>query len=181
MNYKEQIAAIKAQYNMPFERRQKAVEILTRLEEQEQMPQEEIMTYAAKIHPLIRGTKKFVSLSVANRNKPLFWARPAKIHNESFSFSTSLPFMKATGLTEVGRITTYHRYGGHYGCLRPSVDEAIIQCPKKWLDKVCAFEFRMMSDQFNLIYDYMLDRHVLTTVYYAGTLPDEVANLPIEW
>lgn len=145
------------------------------------MSQEEILAYARKIRPLVRGTKKDALLRLYNQKKQLYWAKPAKISTESFTFRADSALMKAHGLTEIGRIATYHRYGEYYGFLRPSVDEAIVQCPKEWLDKVCAFEFQIDSNQIADVYNIALDRHVLRTIYYTGTLPEEIAGLPVEW
>ena len=156
-------------------------EIRARLAEQEKMPKKEIMAYAHKIRPLVRGTEKDALLAPYNQTKPLYWAKPARISTQSFTFRADSALMRAEGLTEIGRITTYHRYGGFYGCLRPSVDEAIVQCPKEWLDKVCAFEIQTDSLNFNEVYSPALDRHVLRTIYYTGTLPEEIANLPVKW
>ena len=145
------------------------------------MPKEEIMAYARKIRPLVRGTLDNAMLMPENQDKPLYWAKPARIRTESFTFRADAALMKAEGLQEIGRIITYHRYGGYRKYLRPSADEAIYQCPKEWLDKVCAFEIQIDSNRMEDIYDSRLDCHVLRTVYYTGTLPEEIANLPVEW
>lgn len=146
------------------------------------MSGEEILAYAKKIRPLVRGKKPINSfLSPENRINPLYWAKAECIASESFTFSAGEALMPAQGLVEVGRITTWHRYGGHRAFLRPSVDEAIVQCPKEWLDKVIAFEFQTDSLDFEKVYNSALDRHVLTTIYYTGTLPEEIAKLPVKW
>lgn len=181
MKNEDRIAQIRAQINMPKDVREKAIAILTRLDEQEKMAKSTILEYARHIRPLIRGTEERVALAPQYKNKELFWARPTKIATESFTFNHKTGLMKAEGLTEIGRITTYHNYGGYSAFLRPSTHEAIGQCPKEWLDKVVAFEFQTDSDKFEDVYDYMLDRHVLTTIYYTGTLPEEIHNLPVEW
>lgn len=154
--------------------------ILARLEEQEKMPKEEILRYAKKIRPLVRGNKGEY-LDIEHRNDPLYWANAQNIATKSFTYSQDNAIKVAEGLKEVGRINTYHRYGGFYGILRPSVDEAIVQCPKEWLDKVTAFEVQADSLSFSEVYSTKLDRHVLRTIYYTGLIPEDIVNLPVEW
>ena len=59
--------------------------------------------------------------------------------------------------------------------LRPTIADAIIQCPKDILDQVVAFEFVAPSRDTKDYYDKVLGMHVLTTVYYAGVVPQEIA------
>lgn len=180
MDIKEQIAFLREHKYLPQKQLQQTIAVLEKLYEQEQaLSQTEVMAYAAKIRPLIRGSEKHVSILI--KNAELFWAQNAPIHTESFSYNHKTPLQKAEGLTEIGRITTYHRYGGYCAFLRPSVDEAIYQCPKEWRDKICAFEYHAASDRLADIYNSKLDRHVLTTIYYAGKIPASVAALPIKW
>ena len=203
MKIKEQVAWIKKLSRISEPRMSMIIGILENLERQEEaMSQEEILVRAAKIRPLMRGTDEYVGMwpdspeiefilgqtgyrrhrrALRENSAQLYWAGNVPIHSQSFSYSSHTPQGKAEGLREIGRITTYHRYGGYYGCLRPSTDEAIIQCPKEWLDKVCAFEFIAASDKFNELYDGDLDRHVLTTVYYAGEVPAAIMDQPVSW
>lgn len=180
MKTKEQIDWIKQRGT----KRQKEL-LLPTLEklytQEEAMSKEEILDYAKKIKPVMRGTKKYVALSPEDENKQLFWIPAFPISTQSFSFLSSCPLKPAVGLKEICRITTYHRYGGYRAFLRPSTDEAIIQCPKEILDKVCAFEFQTKTMEYSKIYHAGLDRHILTTVYYEGSLPEDIAAQNVSW
>ncbi len=156
--------------------------ILEKLYSQEKaMSKEEIMAYAKKIKPLMRGSEKYVRLAPSTKEQKLFWLPSCPISTDSFAYSCHQPLKPAEGLKEIGRITTYHRYGGYYGFLRPSTDEAIIQCPKEILDKVCAFEFQTDTLDFPKVYHAGLDRHILTTIYYEGKLPEDIAAQEVSW
>lgn len=138
------------------------------------MPKEEILRYAKKIRPLVRGDKGDV-LNPKNRNEPLWWAASPHSHIHGFT-EDGTALKKAEGLTEFGRIITEHGIGEKYSLLEfisPRVDEAIKRCPKQWLDKVTAFEVQVVSEVVNC--------HVLTTIYYTGEVPEDIANLPVEW
>ena len=65
--------------------------------------------------------------------------------------------------------------------LKPSVDDAILQCPKNILDKVCAFEFVVSSFNVANTIDPDLEMHRLVTVYYTGKLPDDIAKQKVQW
>ncbi len=181
MTTKEQIDYLNqsAGKRLALKRCEEAIGILTKLEEQEKMPQEEILRLAKKIRPLVRVGK--TTSVFQNQIKPLFWAEAPHIATKSFTFNSGRGIKIATGIHEIARITTYHRYGGFRVFLRPSVDEAIIQCPKELLDKVVGFEFQTDTLKASAVYDRFLDRHVLRTVYYTGELPEDIANLPVEW
>lgn len=177
--------------------------ILERLSAQEKRyTKEEILALAKRIRPVLRGTKHYVGIfpagselySVLHETKAmqhlkemaetggkLFFVESHYVATRSFSFDEHYPLLEAPALTEVARITTYHKYGGYYGCLRPSIDEAIYQCPPELLDKVTAFELIAKSELFRDIYDQDLDRHVLTTIYYTGEIPEEITNLSLVW
>ncbi len=144
------------------------------------MSQEEIMAYAKKIKPIARGIDINNLDTTSTDDLPAFWVESKRIHGEGFSFGYE-PIAPASGLKEIARVTTYHSYGGYYGCLRPSVDECIVQCPKDILDKVCAFQVYHPTLLFRECYNTELDRHILTTIYYTGTLPEDIASKPVEW
>ncbi|MFV0626450.1 MAG: hypothetical protein ACK5N8_03770 [Alphaproteobacteria bacterium] len=145
-------------------------QILEELEAKKKlMSPSEILEYAKKIKPLRK-----------NENGELFWLQNTAISTASCFYNNEL-IQKAEGLIEVARIKSYHTYGGHYGFLRPSADEAIWQCPKEILDKVCAFEFYTPSFELADIFDANLDRHVLTTIYYQGTVPQNLLDEPVKW
>lgn len=160
----------------------KLIAILEKLLKQEDsMTRKEILDYAKKIKPVMRGTAEYVALSPEIEKENLFWIPAYPIHHQSFSYVCHHPLKKAEGLKEIARLTTYHTYGGYHGFLRPSTDEAIIQCPKEILDKVCAFEFQTDTLDIRKIYHAGLDRHILTTIYYEGTLPEDIAAQDVSW
>ncbi len=181
MNIQECIENVRRQIYISSERRQQAIDVLLRLERQEQMTKEEAFAYAKKIRPLVRGTKKDATLKPNNLTGKLFWANAPYIASESFTSSENNAIRKARGLKEVGRITTYHQYDLSFAHLCPNIFEAITQCPKQWLDKVVAFEFQVDTYDYSHIYDELVDRNVLRTIYYTGTLPEDIANLPLKW
>ena len=148
--------------------------ILVKLEQQERaLTQSQIMQYAQRIRPVMRG----FDLQHPD-DDGLYWVEPCKIHSESCFFNRK-EIRKAENLQQLAIVPTYHDYGGYYGFLRPSVDEAIVQCPTEILDKVCAFEFVKANDA--AIFIRKLNKDVLQTVYYGGTLPDDLAAQPLEW
>lgn len=152
-----------------------ALRVLNMLEKQEQeMPKEQVMAYASRMWPVIREYDK------TREENVFYWIKPQRIHNESCLFVREKVY-RAEGLQEIARIESYHRYGGCPVFLRPSVDEAILQCPRGLLDQVCAFEFVSKSDEIKKVYDKWLDRHILQTIYYAGKLPEDLAQRPVLW
>ena len=151
------------------------------LKQEECMTRKDILAYAEKIKPVMRGSKDYIGISPYMDGKELFWIPSYPIHHQSFCYICHHPLKKAEGLKELARITTYHNYGGFHGLLRPSTDEAIIQCPKEILDKVCAFEFQTDTLDMRKVYHAGLDRHILTTVYYEGTLPKDIAAQFVSW
>ena len=210
-DYDEQIRWRTKYFSGSKEQQQKALAILKQLKEQElAMSQAEIMAYAQKIRPLVRGSEFYVGVYaddldncrnnaniltdgeyklrllkhiqyVKEHGTALFWAKNVPICTDSFSYSNIEPFMPAVGLTEVAQLKTYHRYGGYWGCLRPSADECIYQCPKDILDKVCAFEVRSAYPADVNPYNNAIDRHELVTIYYSGDVPQEVLAQEIKW
>lgn len=149
--------------------------IVVKLEQQEQnFTREQIMQYAQRIRPVMRGR----DLHHPN-DDGLYWVEPCKIHGESCFFNRQ-EIRKAENLQQLATVTTYHDYGGYYGFLRPSVDEAIMQCPTEILDKVCAFEF-VKNNNDATIFNNKINKDVLQTIYYGGTLPDDLAAQPLEW
>ena len=210
-DYDEQIRWRTKYFSGTKEQQQKALTILKQLKKQElAMSQDEIMAYARKIRPVVRGSELYVGVyaddldycqgnanilqdgefklrllrhiqCVKEHGITLFWAKNVPIHSESFTYSNNEPFMPAFGLTEVAQVKTYHRYGGYWGCLRPSVDECIYQCPKDILDKVCAVEVRSAYPVDVNPYYNAVDRHELITIYYSGNIPQEVSAQEIKW
>lgn len=134
------------------------------------MSREDIIRYAGKIKPVMMKDGK------------LWWIESKKIHGESCTYDpTYLEEVKSI-LVPLRTIETYHKYGGYYAFLRPSVDEAIFQCPKDILEEVTAFEFIIPENLMTeAIYNSKLDRHVLQTRYYTGIVPEEVLKRDIEW
>ena len=163
---------------------------------------DEILALAKRIRPVMRGSEHFVGIypstkelinvldkDVASKHfaemsktgGKLFFIEAPYVASRSFAFENHRPMVEATKLKEVTRVTTYHRYGGYPGFLRPSIDEAIYQCPPEILDKVTAFEFVAKSERIRDIFDDYLDRHILTTIYYTGEIPQEIANIRLRW
>ena len=127
------------------------------------MTKEEIMEAAKRMCP------------VKHKKGVLWWIRRLKIHNQSCTFEPKY-ICKAEGLTPIKTIKTYHKCG-YYGLLKPSVDEAIYQCPKDIIDNVVAFEFIIPENPtLGEVYDMKLNRHVIQTTYYTGTLSPKVGK-----
>lgn len=181
MKYEDKIFWLRECSRLPQEKIEKYVAILDKLEQQKQaMSQEQIMAYAAKIRPVLFGSSGEVGICPKENDKELYWLKSTPIATTSCTFKPEV-IAKAEGLKEIGRIVSYHSYGGYYGFLRPSADEAIYQCPKEILDKACAFAFMTPTTEIRDIYNSNLDLHKLTTVYFEGTVPPEIANDPIKW
>lgn len=181
----------------------KKTELLEQLQAQEsRLTKDEILTLAKRIRPVMRGSEHFVGIfpngselhnylheskaflhlqEMAKTGGKLYFVEAPYVATRSFTYDEHHPLLEATGLTEITRKTTYHRYGGYPGFLRPSIDEAIYQCPPEIIDKVTAFEFVANSERIRDVYDEYLDRHVLTTIYYTGEIPEEIANLSLAW
>jgi hypothetical protein len=70
----------------------------------------------------------------------LYWIEPCEIHGESCTYGAKYIRPVNETLNFVTEVKTYHKYGGYYGFIRPSMDEAIYQCPKDILDDVVAVD-----------------------------------------
>lgn len=102
----------------------------------------------------------------------MFWVDGGRIHTQSYTWN--LKRLKPTGfLRELGRVKTYHS-SGHPLLFKPSVDECIYQCP---YPEATAFQVVLYEAHYN----YELDRHEAETIYYAGTIPEDIKNREIEW
>lgn len=130
------------------------------------MSKEEIMTYAKTMRPVFQ-------------NGELYWLKSCHIASESCFYRREFLY-PAIGLQEIARITTYHSYS-YLGCLCPSADEAIWQCPKEILGKACAFTTFTENLNINVCLNNIIDRHVCTTIYYSGILPEEISAPEIKW
>lgn len=127
------------------------------------MSQEEIMERAKTLRPVAEFKDK---------GHLLCWVDGMKIHKQSYTWL--LNPLKPTGyLRELGRITTYHKCG-HPSLFKPSVDECVYQCP---YPEATAFQIIKGSGTYN----YDLDRHQATTIYYAAEIPEDILNREIEW
>ncbi len=161
-----------------------AEEILKNLDKKRGlMKKEDIMSYAQKIRLLLRGDKDEVCFSNDNRRRALYWSKGGAISTECTARDYQQPLMKASKLKKLGTITTYHSYGLSINDVAPSIDEAIWQCPKDWLDRVVGFEFsyKNSNPRIEACYNPDLDLHVLETTYYEGELPKKVADEPLTW
>lgn len=142
----------------------------------------QLMEYAKNIKPVLRGDRMQVELKERYpEGSELFFVPSFPIHTQSVVFTPHFPFMKAEELVEIARVKTYHRCGKCSGVFKPTIEDAIVQCPKKILDQVVAFEFVVPTLPAWRFYKPDLDRHVITTVYYTGTLPKEVSNQEVKW
>ena len=131
------------------------------------MSQEDIMKHAAHMCPIMRNSSD---------GNILYWIEPCEIHGESCTYGAKYIRPVKETLNFVTEVKTYHKYGGYYGFIRPSMDEAIYQCPKDILDDVVAVEF-VIPENVTLyeVYDSDLDRHHLAVRYYTGCkLPDDL-------
>ncbi len=179
METKEQIRLLKMLH--PKEDWLKAtIEKLQAIQKQEEaLSNDEVLKLAKNIKPVMRGGKNYVAIG-NDATAPLYWVEARNIAGNSF-VSTTTPLKEAEGLLEIARITTYHRYGNYYGRINPSLEECIRQCPPEIRDKVCAVEIVADPSDIINIYDCRLDRHILTTIYYMGELPDDIAKQKVKW
>ena len=82
-------------------------------------------------------------------------------------------------IKEVGRFICYHRYGGYWQFVRPSVDEVLEQIPEEFLQQeVDAFEVCFASDSIATVFAPNINRHVSMVILYkcANGLPEQVKN-----
>ena len=179
MKIKDQIRLLKMLH--PKEDWLKAViERLKTLQAQEEaLSKGEILELAKRIKPVMRGNKNYVAI-YPEQIAPLYWLDHCSVATNSFS-NTAKPIREAVGLQEIARIVTYHRYGNYYGFLNPSLEECIQQCPPEIIDKVCAVEILGNPSDIINIYDCRMDRHILTTIYYTGELPEDIAAQKVKW
>ena len=161
---------------------QNKIEILKELyKKRTLMSDDEILTKAHHIHLVMRGNGQEVWISTKNTDNFLFFVSGDRVSTASSSFQAR-PLIEASNLKPLGSITTYHSYGGYRAFLRPSIDEAIWQCPLEWLDKATAFEFSFQrTDKLLEVYDGDLDLHVLKTTYYQGEIPEIVKKKIYYW
>ena len=131
------------------------------------MSQADIMKHAAHMCPVMRNPED---------GNILYWIEPCEIHGQSCTYGAIFIRPVKEHLNFVTEVRTYHKYGGYYGFIRPSMDEAIFQCPKDILDDVVAVEFVIPEDKsIYEIYIDELDRHKLAVRYYTGCeLPDDL-------
>ena len=196
MNYSEKIAAARRYPFATVDVREKKIEVLKKLQKLEKSwPKEKLLTYAQKIHPLLRGSEIYCSFFendetarillgeehfrqhqrlIKRYGKLLFWMKPVPLYCPLIVQEKIL--QEAKGLVELKRVTTYHDSDMFPALLRPTIADAIIQCPKDILEQVVAFEFVAPSSHAKDYYDEVLGMHVLTTVYYAGVVPQEIAE-----
>ncbi len=196
MNYSEKIAAARRYPYAAIEVRKKKVEILKSLQKLEKSwSKEKLLAYAQKIHPLLRGSEIYCSFFdddetarillgeehfrqhqrlIKRYGKLLFWMKQVPLYCPLIVQEKIL--QEASGLVELRRVTTYYNSDYSPAVLRPTIADAIIQCPKDILDQVVAFEFVAPSRDTKDYYDKVLGMHVLTTVYYAGVVPQEIAE-----
>lgn len=100
-----------------------------------------------------------------------YWVDGCKIH--SVSYTWDMKRLKPTAyLTELGRITTYHTGSPFF--FKPSVEEMVVQCP---YPEATAFMYVKGSCD----YDNHLSIWTAETIYYTGSMPEDIKNREIEW
>ncbi len=196
MNYSEKIAAVRRYPYAAMEVREKKIELLKNLQKlAKSWSNEKLLAYARKMHPLLRGSEIYCSFfdddKLANYllgeehfrrhqrlikryGKLLFWMKQVPLYCPLSEGQKIL--QEASGLVELRRVTTYYDSDYSPAVLRPTIADAIIQCPKDILKQVVAFEFVAPSSNAKDCYDEVLGMHVLTTVYYTGVVPQEIAE-----
>ena len=102
------------------------------------MSREDIIKYAGRIKPVMIKDGK------------LWWIESKKIHGESCTYDPAYLEEVKSVLVPLRTIETYHKYGGYYAFLRPSVDEAIFQCPKDILEEVIYTICLSAYDNYNV-------------------------------
>lgn len=177
MNYDVQLMFLDMK-NISKKRYEQCRQILMSLQEQENaMSEEEIIAYAKKIKPVLRGFDRLIGFGSSFADGDLYWVGYFKLlHNYRYSYNGH-PFAKAEGLEEIGRIKTYHQYHD----FQSYVKEVLWQCPKEILDKACAFEIVVPGYEVEEQYDKDVGLFCYTTVFYEGKIPSALANEEIRW
>src|SRR5688572_19867951 len=93
----------------------------------QEMSEQRILEVAMQIKPV-----------VTFKEEGSCYIKSADPFSESYLWDPQ-PTGRATGLSVLCDITTYHPYG-YYGFFRPSIAQVILQLPSQHLDKVVAFE-----------------------------------------
>lgn len=125
------------------------------------MTKEEIIELARTLRPVAE---------FKNIGGMMFWVDGGRIHTQSYIWD--LKRLKPTGyLRELGRVLTFHNSSSFF--FKPSVDECVCQCP---YPEATAFRVMPYSE-----YNHDLNRFEAETIYYAGTMPDDIKNREIEW
>lgn len=126
------------------------------------MTKEEIMERARTLRPVGEFKEK---------GYMRFWLEADHIATIAYLWNKK-PLRPTGYLKELGRVTTYHTYG-HPSLFKPSANECIYQCP---YPEATAF---MIVGGAGI--DNELERHVATTVYFSGDIPEDIVNRKIEW
>ena len=95
--------------------------------ETQEMSEQRILELAKQIKPI-----------VTFKEEGSCYVRPVDPFSESYLWDPR-PADRATGLSVLCDITTYHPYG-YYGSFKPSIAQVILQVPSEHLDRVVAFE-----------------------------------------
>ena len=127
--------------------------------------------------PKVQGMSQQRIRELARQIKPVVtfkeedscYIKPVDPFSESYLWDPQ-PTDRATGLSVLCDITTYHPYG-YYGSFKPSIAQVILQIPPEHLDKVIAFEIVKHPetaddlDSVNEIFNF--GYHVATTRLYV--------------
>lgn len=158
---------------------------LLKLETMEKnLPKEKALEMAKRIRPVMTQNECGcieLLMEGACPDGVKHWVEGNKIYNQSYVFSDfRLLYGRAENLKKIATIKTYHKLG-FCGLLKPSAYEVLYQIPKRYRNKVVAFELYAPADTMEKLYDADLKRHVLTCVLYSGTIPQSVAEKEVIW
>lgn len=152
---------------------------------------EELKRRAFRIKPLIRVIGKNIAplgTTSEDTDSRLLYIKPFNIHASytyCFKHQRDTVFdddgkeLPVQIIKEVGRFICYHRYGGYWQFVRPSVDEVLEQIPEEFLQQeVDAFEVCFASASLATVFAPNVNRHVSMVILYkcANGLPEQVKN-----
>lgn len=167
MNVKQQdFMAQATRQNLNKEQAEEKYQIYCRLCQLEKnIDKDEMIALAKRIKPIIR-----------DENGYLHWIEYSNIKN---SFLWNRYFLApADNLTIVAEMTTYHDFAYH-GLVRPSALEILSQLPDNLKNRVTAYEVILPCSNVYAFTDFLLNRHILKTVFYSGDMPEVVACQPV--
>ena len=167
---------------VPDARKQKKLQKLEAMEKN--LPKEKALEMAKRIRPVMTQNEYGcidLLMEGACPDGVKHWVDGEKIYNHSYVFSDfRMLYGKAENLKKIATIKTYHK-PGFCGLLKPTVYEVLYQIPKRYVNKVVAFELYAPADTMEKLYDEQLDRHEFICVLYEGVMPHNIAAKEILW